>query len=92
MSLQQVLKNPGITALTKVDGTVLLVDPEDGESFDLSELTTFVEGPIAIINLQNGRLLIVNEEAQGGLNRHASLLAGFHILGNALVCRASQVV
>lgn len=76
------------------------VKPKSGKTFSLSELQGFVEGYIEIVELKDGKIMVVNEE--GKLKdlpfNHAAtdLFAqtysnGDIIVGNALLCNKSEI-
>ena len=76
------------------------VKPKSGKTFSLSELQDFVEGYIEIVNLRDGKIMVVNEE--GKLKNlpfnHAAtkIYAETHfdrevIVGNALVCKSTEI-
>ncbi len=81
-------------------GAIRKVEPENGTDFSLGELQRIVGGCIEIIYLNDGRLLIVNEEGKLRnlkTNWRATQLYRKNrrteewIVGDALVCDSSQV-
>lgn len=86
--------------LYKTDGTQQAIAPANGHTFTLEELQRMAGGYVAIHSLQDGRLIVLNEDANAlGLptNQEATVMA-FHlasgpagILGDALVCDAAMI-
>lgn len=82
-------------------GAIRKVEPENGTDFSLGELQRIVGGYIQIVHLNDGRLLIVNEEGKlrnlkpnwraTMLCRKAIAKWTDMIVGDALVCDSSQV-
>ena len=86
--------------ILKADGTRTAVEPRNGKTFELVQLQEIVGGLIEIIHLQDGRLMILNEEGKLkrlALNRIATalargtILAYDHICGDVLVCEERQL-
>jgi hypothetical protein len=87
--------------LIKADGTSTKVTPENGESFSLAELQSFVGGYIKIISLPNGNLMILSDEGKLiglPINATASdeavgagLMPGYTIVGDVLVTPAKYI-
>ena len=82
------------------DGTVREVQPANGKNFTLKELTPIVGGYIEIIYLNDGRLMIMNEE--GKLSRlpdnevatalaRSSISPDDYIVGDVLVCNQHEI-
>lgn len=77
------------------------VHPKNGEKFTLEELQTFVGGYIQILYINNGWLMVVNEEGKlHGLpiNRTATLLYNQYLVfgsdficGDVLICRPQLI-
>lgn len=70
--------------------------PRNGSDFQLDELQAVVSGYIEVVYLQDGRLMVVNEEGKlNGLaiNWNATLLVGGRdiIVGDVLVCNRNQI-
>ena len=85
--------------LILTDGTVKDVFPENGTHFSLKELQSFVEGYIEIVFLGDD-IMVVNEEGKlNGLPYNvaatdymkANSRYDDFIVGNALVCKRSEV-
>jgi hypothetical protein len=80
--------------LYKTDGTQETVMPKNKKHFTLEELQAYVNGFIEMIFLNNGRIMIVNEEDKLDrlpLNVRATEIirnhgAQYFVVGNALVC------
>lgn len=73
----------------QANGEIIPIMPKDGKFFTLKELQDIVKGYIEIVNLQDGRLMIVNEEGKlDGLkpNQEATkLYVNDYIVGDVLV-------
>lgn len=76
------------------------VEPKNGTDFELKELQDIVDGYIEVITLQDGRLLVANEDgAINGkcqINLNATTLwlqskGDCPIFGNVLVCSPNQI-
>ncbi len=90
-----------MATLIKVNGDFKEVNPKNGKDFQLDELNKFVEGHIEIIDLNNGKILIINEEGKFSkkLNEEASILAYScnaispqdWIAGDVLICEDKEV-
>lgn len=85
-----------MASLIKTDGTITTVHPKAGigKSFSLEELQGYVGGYIEIVYTANGKLCVVNEE--GRLmrlqpNPRASLVTGYDLVGDALICENHEV-
>lgn len=81
----------------KADGTVSEIKPANGKTFDLEEMQKLVGGLIEIIDLKDGRCLVVNEEGKlTGLPRNDKATGLWEesfglsdvIVGNAIVCES----
>lgn len=78
-----------------------IVEPENGKDFSLKELQGFVGGHIEIVPLTKDRLMVVNEEGKlkglplnlvaTEIYNNESFCATDTIVGNALVCKRSEV-
>lgn len=74
----------------KSDGTAVELAPKNGKEFTLEEMQAFVGGYIEIVYLDDGRMMILNEEGKlNGLpiNDKATALFSPHdeIVGDVLV-------
>jgi hypothetical protein len=84
-----------MATVIKVDGTVATVEPK-ARHFSLEELQGFVGGYIEIIQLHDGRAMVLNEEGKleglpfnaeaTGLARLAGIATNDYIVGNVIVC------
>lgn len=81
--------------LYKADGSKAVeIQPANGSDFQLEELQEAVGGYIEIINLDNGMILVVDEEGllkHKPMNLKASFLAGCGIVGDAVYCKSEEV-
>ena len=88
--------------IIKTSGVTIEVSPRNGTDFQLDELQEFVGGYIEIVYLDNGQMMVVNEEGKlEGLpyNPLATMivaskckyLSGDIIVGDVLVCDGNQV-
>ncbi len=79
------------------NGRMEQVAPANGSDFSLEEMQRIVGGYIEVLNLNDGRLMVVNEEGklEGlDLNITATYLYGRHsdcVVGNVLVCDSKQI-
>lgn len=79
-----------MATLIKMDGALEIVHPKDGigKPFKLEELQGYVGGYIESVYLDNGTIMLVNEE---GMLRHldpnprAALIAKQRIVGDVLI-------
>ena len=76
------------------------VKPKSGKTFSLSELQGFVEGYLEIVELKNGKIMVVNEEGKlkdlpfnhAATKIYAETYSSRDIIvGNALVCESNEV-
>ena len=83
-----------------VDGVVEDIQPKNGKDFKLEELRDIVEGWIEILYLNDGRLMVINEEGKlEGLDLNVNAtniyMESFEnndiIVGNALVCDKNEI-
>lgn len=85
-----------MATIYKTNGEVIETTPKNGKDFSLEEMQAIVGGYIEIVYLDNGKLMIVNEEGKINglpLNDNASMLVGYTdlIMGDVLVCESKQV-
>lgn len=87
----------------QANGTVTVVEPENGSTYNLKELNDFVGGFIEIVYLSDEQLVVLNE--QDKLNDlpfnalatklfHATFRdysVGDYIVGDVLVCQADEI-
>lgn len=87
--------------LYKTSGEIIEVFPDNGTDFSLDELQDFVEGYIEIINLGDDNIIVINEEgkfinlpynefATKAYNKAVGAKVD-NIVGNALICKNSEV-
>ena len=73
----------------QANGEIIPIMPKDGKFFSLKEMQSIVDGHIEIVYLQDGRLMIVNEEGKlDGLNPNpeaTKLYMHDYIVGDVLV-------
>lgn len=90
--------------IKEVDGILtpetVEVKPKSGKTFSLSELQGFVEGYIEIVELKDGKIMIVNEEGKlkdlpfnhAATKIYAETYSNRNIIvGNALVCKSTEI-
>lgn len=87
--------------LYKHDGTSMSVRPANGKSFSLAELQGFVGGYIESIDLNDGSVMVVNEDGKLcglPLNTQATDIlrssykgATDFIVGDALICKPNNL-
>lgn len=86
-----------MATLYRHNGTEENVEPQNGAQFTLKELNRFVDGYIEIVFLNDGRLMVVNEEGKLKglpLNVKATEIMGSKydcIVGDALVCEDYEI-
>ena len=83
-----------MATLYKTDGTSEQVTPANGQDFRLEELQGYVGGLIDIVRLEDGDLLVVNDEGliHGlPLNEQASWIAGSVLTGDVVRCADTEV-
>ena len=78
----------------KTDGTITDVNPKNGTDFSLEELQKAVDGYIEIVYLQDDDIAVVNEEGiirKMPHNINASIMVGFPVFGDVLICKSNEV-
>lgn len=86
-----------MATIIKTSGEIIECEPENKKDFSLKELQSIVGGYIELINLKDGKLMIVNEEGLINLlprNKKASeMIDGFFgfIVGDVLICEFNQI-
>ena len=83
-----------MATLLYADGRKETVKPSNGKTFELEELQGFVHGYIEIVNVSEGRLLVVDDEGLFkplSLNPNASAVAEMLIVGDALLCNSDEI-
>lgn len=82
------------------NGAEVIVSPKNGTDFSLAEMQAVVGGYIEVVFLDNGEIMVVNEEGKlNGLPYNvaatdymkANSRYDDFIVGNALVCKRSEV-
>ena len=86
---------------TFINYTTEDVEPRNGRDFSLSELQGYVGGYVEIVDLRDGRLMVVNENGiSEGLPFNPLATAIFQeqtgsddiILGSVVICDAEQIL
>lgn len=89
-----------MATIYKTDGTSVSIQPKNGKDFSLKEMQEIVDGYIEILDLNDGRIIVLNEEGKcNGLpyNHMATLMyrKAYNtldfIVGDVLVCDSKQV-
>lgn len=90
-----------MATLIKTNGSKTEIQPKNGSDFQLEELQKFVDGYIDIINLHNGQILVINDNAKDVLdsNEEATEIAHKHnaifwwdyICGDVVLCKDDEV-
>lgn len=87
----------------QANGTVTVVEPENGSTYNLKELDAFVGGFIEIVYLSDEQVMVLNEEGKLNdlpFNALATKLAHAtfrdysvddYIVGDVLVCQADEI-
>lgn len=83
-------------------GNVTEIQPDEGETFSLSKLQSLVGGYIQIVHLDDGKILVCDEEGRikgKECNKLATIYAsnlgfdgGCDLVGNVLFCEDNQVL
>ena len=87
--------------LIKTDGTEKEIKPNNGMDFSLEELQAYVYGYIEIINLNNGNIMVVNEEGKFFCDKnetattiaedHDAIFFDDYICGDVVLCKQEEV-
>lgn len=87
--------------IIKTNGVEQEIKPKNGKDFKLKELQSFVGGYIEIVDLDNGEIMVVNEEGlleRLPFNSKATKIAkeaypgsDMYIVGDVLVCKDEEV-
>ena len=90
-----------MAVLIKSDGTKKEIVPHNGVCFSLKELQGYVDGYIEPIFLNNGQVLVVNEEGKYGYPtnenatqiavQHHALFEGDYISGDVVHCQEDEM-
>lgn len=87
--------------LIKTDGSEKEISPKNGTDFSLEELQKYVDGYIEIIPMDDGNILVVNEEGKYDCeenekateiaNENGALFFGDYIAGDVVLCKDGEV-
>ena len=69
------------------------ISPENGHKFELEEAQSLIGGWVELVNIGHGSIMLVDEEGHLKhlqVNNEASRIAGFCIVGTAIVCAQNQ--
>lgn len=87
--------------IIRTDGTRQKICPANGTDFTLKEMQSIVGGLIQLVELDDKRTMVMNEEGKlGGLPLNIEATKVFHmyypgsrdfIVGNVLVCSNNQI-
>lgn len=84
-----------MATIMKTDGRRVETAPKNGKYFELDELQSVVGGYIEIIHLDDGRIMVVNEEGKLyhlPVNTKATILYGYGIIvGDVLICSNNEI-
>nr|DAP58045.1 MAG TPA: protein of unknown function (DUF3846) [Caudoviricetes sp.] len=90
-----------MATLIKTNGSKTEIQPKNGSDFQLEELQKFVDGYIDIINLHNGQILVINdnakdvldsnEEATETAHKHNAIFWWDYICGDVVLCKDDEV-
>lgn len=83
--------------IIEADGSMACTEPKNGSDFSLEELQFFVGGLIEILDIDENKVLVCNEEGRLKnlpINERVSgfLDLDFPIFGPVLVCMKSQIL
>lgn len=87
--------------IIKENGDVEVIRPQNGTDFSLEELQKYVDGLIDIIDLNNGNIMVVNDEGKFtkqmnpfatfiALTRHA-IAPRDYVAGDVVLCPSEMV-
>lgn len=86
--------------LIKTNGTETEIEPQDGKFFRLKELQKLVGGYIEVHTLDDGRLIVINEDGLSmGLPQNALATVAAHnlfttgrgVVGDVVICNNDQM-
>ena len=84
-----------MATIIKTDGTKQNIEPKDGKTFSLKELQEAVGGYIELVPLNDGKLLVCDEEgklkANAQINEEASRIANQQIVGQVIIIDKDQI-
>lgn len=69
------------------------ISPKNGHKFELEEVWSLIGGYVIVRNLGHGAVMLMDEDGEPKelpLNTQASRIAGFPVVGTAIVCRKSE--
>ena len=97
-----VLAFNNMAQLIKQNGEITEICPSNGSDFQLEELQEYVGGYIDIVNLDNGNIMVVNDDGKFTceLNDKATDMAHYnhaifaddYISGDVVVCKDQEVL
>lgn len=90
-----------MATLIKTTGETITINPANGIDFKLDELQKYVGGYIEMVNLQNGEILVINEDGKEvedmnekatdiAHNNHA-IFSSDYIAGDVVLCKDEEV-
>lgn len=86
--------------LIKTDGTETDIEPREGRYFRLKELQEYVDGYIEVHALDDGRLIVINEDGLAmGLPQNPLATVAAHnlfttengVVGDVVICNSDQM-
>lgn len=90
-----------LSLLSKQNGDVEVIRPQNGTDFSLEELQKYVDGLIDIIDLKDGNIMVVNDEGKFTklMNPFATFIALTHhaiaprdfVAGDVVLCPSEMV-
>ena len=81
--------------IIKTNGEKIDITPKNGKDFKWEELHDAIGGYIELVRLRDGKLMVVDEEGipKGReVNVVASLMVGFTIVGDVVLCNSEQIL
>lgn len=79
--------------LYKVGEKPQTISPKNGRKFELEELWGIIGGYVETWNIGHGAIMLWDEDGEQKelpLNHEASRIAGFPVVGTAIVCARNQ--
>jgi len=84
-----------MAVIIKICGKKENIEPKDEKVFSLKELQEAVGGYIELVSIDDGKLMVVDEEgklkADAQVNEEASRIAGQQIVGQVLIIDKNQI-
>lgn len=86
--------------LIKTNGEETDIEPEDGKFFGLEELQRYVGGYIEVHTLDDGRLIVINEDGLlmglpqnplATVAAHNLFTTGRGVVGDVVICNSDQM-